>query len=479
MTITVTATAEVTESCSPDFYYVDSVNGDDGGDGSFSYPWKTIAKLMTAFAAGETAMLAKGSHWDEQLNIPGDNCSVYSYGTGDSPVLDCSEAISAGSWSKTGGRTYVYQADVTIVSHASTTWVSAWENNTRMVRATSIANCDATANSYFPSADNADNITLYVHASDGSNPGVNGKTYEYSKRQQGVYARDVTGFLISGITTRRNLQNDGSLVVGPHSIVIDCSANEGSKHCALLLEGSQVHGLTALDSYYGESYISMIILFSASASGETSTFTDCTAELTTLSPYAIGFSVEAASGTFGSITYDTCTVTNCSNGWNVGEHPDYFINCTTVNCYVGIVNYGDIEISGGNYGCINQAIKPGSASLIVTVDGAVLTATAAGWAPVYVEQSGCTITVTDTTINGNWYDFYVTQADVTLNMNGNTYNLTNFNYYQLEGADPVLTSDYNDFNSGDAHGFNIGGTTYASVTLYKAGTGQDEHSTVG
>ena len=102
------------------------------------------------------------------------------------------------------------------------TWVNAWENGSFLVRATSIANCDATPGSYYPNADTGNGTiptTLYIHTNNGSNPGRNGRLYEYSKRQYALRSV-LAGVTIVGLWTRRNLNNNGSLgVTGIGSLV--------------------------------------------------------------------------------------------------------------------------------------------------------------------------------------------------------------------------------------------------------------------
>ena len=258
-------------------YYVDSVNGNDLNSGRLpSEALKTIGALP-AITAGMRIGLARNSAWKEQLTIAAERVTVGAYGTGTRPILDCSDAILAGAWSKTGGLTNVYEASVSPDLAASKTWVSVWEDNARLVRATSTANCDATPGSYYPSADTgAAPITLYVHASDSSDPGASGKVYEFSSRRYGLVST-ADRVSVTGIETRRNLHDDGSLVVKRYARITDVVCRDGTKHNLLYGGESILTGVIAQEAYYtGGPSSSMFVLNQNDANNENCTLVDRT-----------------------------------------------------------------------------------------------------------------------------------------------------------------------------------------------------------
>jgi hypothetical protein len=88
---------EVTENCSDEYYYVDTTNGNDSNDGSFSYPWKTIDKVNGFnFIANDVVLFKKGESWRELLTVPIDSLGFGIYGSGNSPAIKGSEVSS--SW---------------------------------------------------------------------------------------------------------------------------------------------------------------------------------------------------------------------------------------------------------------------------------------------------------------------------------------------------------------------------------------------
>jgi hypothetical protein len=98
---------------SPATVYVDSVSGDDSGDGlSASSPWKTLAKVeASVIPAGSSVLLKRGCAWREQL-IPhsgrkGSVVTYGAYGSGDRPRVCASiDAAAASGWTEGSGGTW-------------------------------------------------------------------------------------------------------------------------------------------------------------------------------------------------------------------------------------------------------------------------------------------------------------------------------------------------------------------------------------
>jgi hypothetical protein len=178
---------------SPGFdWYVDSEDGSDAHTGKTpSQAFQSIAKLLTVMEAGQSTGLKRGSLWREQLSLPGAGCRVGAYGGGERPILDASDEIAGGAWSKTA--------------------------------------CDATPGSYFPSGSSG-TITLYVHPTGNGNPASNGKTYEYSARPNGIDFYNHANCRVSGVHTRKQLNCDGSLRAGQGATLVNCLASYGGKH---------------------------------------------------------------------------------------------------------------------------------------------------------------------------------------------------------------------------------------------------------
>jgi hypothetical protein len=215
---------------SPGFdWYVDSEDGSDAHTGKTpSQAFQSIAKLLTVMEAGQSTGLKRGSLWREQLSLPGAGCRVGAYGGGERPILDASDEIAGGAWSKTAGRTYVYQCSIT-PAWSGNDWLNAFEDGAFLSRAVDLSTCDATPGSYFPSGSSG-TITLYVHPTGNGNPASNGKTYEYSARPNGIDFYNHANCRVSGVHTRKQLNCDGSLRAGQGATLVNCLASYGGKH---------------------------------------------------------------------------------------------------------------------------------------------------------------------------------------------------------------------------------------------------------
>lgn len=247
-------------------WFVDQVNGLDTNLGNSEFfPFKTLAAAKTAVGSKTNQRIALkcGSVWKEELSIgtagSGINgTTLLSYGTGAQPFIDGSEAIPNVNFTLASGQTVTYQANVTLQGAAgggapATEQRLVWEDGRFLLQATSIANCEATAGSFFYSSGTSSTPTIYVHASDGSNPSLNGKLYEFNCRFVCV---DLYGdnCRASNIRTRRQRANNGSLNLnGDYCWFINCTMEDGHKHASLTWEGGGYVGCTFKNAYNGTS----------------------------------------------------------------------------------------------------------------------------------------------------------------------------------------------------------------------------------
>ncbi|WP_316181281.1 hypothetical protein [Bradyrhizobium sp. SZCCHNRI1009] len=295
-------------------YYVDSVNGNDANPGtSPSLAFQNLTALPT-INSGQSVGLAADSYWRQTLAIGTgsplvNNVTVAMYGTGAKPVIDGVDAVNAGDWSKTGGFTNLYQATESLPGAGS--WVNVFENGQFLQNVASHATADATACSYYISDMTLTSAPIYVHTCDGSNPGSNGKTYEYTRRSLvlQVWGNNET---ISNVSTKRAGSNNGSLVVqgdGSASYIQGCTADLGGKHNIFAPGGSTIDGCTFTDEYY-PSFGSMAVFFDGVGSGlpvvlKNSTFT----QTQNITGNNVGvFTAHTGSGSLGTITVATSTL---------------------------------------------------------------------------------------------------------------------------------------------------------------------------
>lgn len=467
--------------------YVDSVNGSDSNSGlSADAALASIGALSGRIGAGTTVYLARGSHWREELTVAASSVSVLAYGEGDRPLLDGSDVIAAGSWSKTAGRTNVYQATVPIDALGSVGWVRAWENDATLVRASSVANCDATAGSYYPSADGAGPITLYVHASNHTNPATNGKVYEYNRREAGLFARSAWGLTVEGVHTRRNLRNDGSLVVGPFGTVRDCVASDGTKHNALFERGCEVFDTTADDAYYGGQALTLLVYNTDTADGEDVLFERCVARNATMVSSAAGFSGHSnAGGNFGTITLRDCVVENCDLAVEA-VYVDLVVidGLTSSGCRVIVRPVGPLAPRWD----IGRVTHVGGDELLLRFESPVEVdlhhcdiRPAMALAGTIFVTAACELTIrdsvfvcTDSVGWPTWIQCAGAGAGASLTFLRNRLeNYRGWQYYLL-AAGP-LESDYNTFVASEDK-YHLNGTTYATLAAWQA-AGFDVNST--
>jgi hypothetical protein len=230
----------------PDFYADSAAAG--GGNGSAAAPFNTLSALQTAaisFGNGVKIGLKRGSNWRERLNLSAlDNVQIADYGTGDLPVIDCAEYPAAGSWSKTGGLTNVYQTTLAALSlGGAQERYHGRENDVSLIVRTTNALVDANAGSMRVDRAGANPI-VYVHAFNSSDPASNGRVYDFAVRDNAIDLSGInvtgthkSGARVTGIVTRGNLHDNGSLMVGHGATVKKCVAAHGSYHSLFIGDG--------------------------------------------------------------------------------------------------------------------------------------------------------------------------------------------------------------------------------------------------
>ena len=299
--------------------YVDSVHGNDTHKGtSPGSALRTIAAGVSKITRPRMRLrLARGSHFRETLTVSQNRTTVEAYGAGAAPILDCSDAILTAAWSKTAGKTITYQCSEPHDIAAGKTWITVWENGVRLSYQTTQALVDANPGSYTLSDTTyspVSPLTIYVSASDGSNPATNGKTYEYARRTFGLDCSGATGCTIRGIQTQRNLHNDGSLILGRSSVARDCVAADGQYHNVFVGAGSKLYNVTAQRAWHPAA-IGLFVWNPTGATGEGLYFEGCQALLDAYTAGVGGGFGGHGTGTLGAVTFENCTVQNCDLGF--------------------------------------------------------------------------------------------------------------------------------------------------------------------
>lgn len=478
-------------------WYVDSVYGSDSNDGLNPFgAFKTIAKLLTVWQPGESVGMASGSHWREEMVYPGAYSKVYAYGTGGTPILDASDVALNASFSKTAGQTNVYEITVEIDSPVGySNWINIWEDDVNMLYVTSVANCDATPNSFYKTAESG-TVTLYVHASDSSDVTANGKEYTFSKRRTGARMAYV-GCHIEGIRTQKNLQADGSLLFNPSCTGTDCWAYFGSKHNVYYGEDCVLTRVHAVDANYNASS-TYFVLNQDTPTGLGAYLVECTATKTQAasagSAYTGFHGHNNVSGSFGTVNHINCTVTGMEKGFTMNNADIVnWVNCTTTG--LGICGYNPrfsgtvYTIDGGTHvisgSDSNQVVFIDSAGTTVNIQNCTFTADRPNQEALIYATADATINFTDnafaiTATTGAYRVVLYSASVIDFTADGNTYTLadavTDPQAVRLTNASSTVVSDNNTFSHAQIRN-TLGGTTYSTVADWQA-AGYDLNSTV-
>jgi hypothetical protein len=258
-----------------DAYYVDSIDGSDGNPGTYNSPFRTISHLVSVdsstpkarwrFAVSSSATPTTQRIWRESLTVPRNNMTIDAYDPrnyGGKYLIDSSDPITGAAWSPTGGQANVYQVSVTLDAAVDSGggYVLAFENGAQLSQAVSIADCQATQSSYYPSGTSG-TIILYVHLASNSDPRAKADGWiEFSARAFGISTRAVTGVTISGAWTRRNLHTDGSMVLGANCHLWHSLITQGSKHSCYVKANATLDDVELLDGYWGSNGASPLVL---------------------------------------------------------------------------------------------------------------------------------------------------------------------------------------------------------------------------
>ena len=246
-------------------YYVDS-NAAGGGDGSLATPYNAFADLP-ALSANDVIAIKSNSIFYESLSTI-DDISIYRYASGSKPLIDCSDAITAENWSKTGGQTNVYEVSITFEERAGGNQETlVLEDGTRLTRVADVATCDSTAGSYYPDSDTTSPATLYVHTTNSDNPETNGLEYRYSARVYAIaegHQASSENLVIDGIQARMGSSDSGSITTDRSGTLRHCQIDEGGKHNLIMTDGATIEGCTFAEGY-STLTTSTIIVFNENA----------------------------------------------------------------------------------------------------------------------------------------------------------------------------------------------------------------------
>lgn len=228
-------------------YYIDGIGGNDANDGkSTGRPVKTIAKLLTLnIQRNDNIFVARNSYFREELNLQDfDSLTIRDYGEGAKPIFDAADTAKNRLFVKRTATTNVYKINWTNNYVLNPSQHSVWEDGKRLIRATSLANCDAFPGSFFFSGITTGGTdTIYVHSSNNSNIITNGRLYEITKRDAGIVIGGACR--VYNMHTRRNSLNNGSFWAdGDNCYINGVIAEDGVKHNFFMQSGTAENCVT-------------------------------------------------------------------------------------------------------------------------------------------------------------------------------------------------------------------------------------------
>lgn len=250
-------------------YFVSNKGNDNNSGLSEIFPFKTIEKLIIKTPKPfDTIKLERGSIWHESLFLTKDtvknwrdlydknmvsNITIEAYGVGENPILDGSDIMDS-NWNKYKLNSNVYYRKLFIGTKDDMQRPGVWDNfivngkQSHLRKRASIELVNENPGSFYYSI--ADSL-LYVSTYERSEP--KDKQISVSMRNDCIFIGDSAH--INGITTKRNLYNDGSLLVGKNSIVENSNILDGTKHNILIGSGKiincNISGQGFVDDYGG------------------------------------------------------------------------------------------------------------------------------------------------------------------------------------------------------------------------------------
>ena len=460
-------------------FYVDSVNGDDGNDGtseaaafqSFA-PITWANDLRVGLAAGSSAApFSVGSATGVTVEGYGDLA-----GAG-LPVIRGDEVIT-GTWATSADRSdaldNTYSIDAALDDLG---FITAFEGDLPLKWVASAAAVDAEAGTFFVAGNaapaEAGTYTMYIHPRGSTNPNSDGKTYAYARRA--APALGVGGTLRNAVAMRTVTRNG-----------IRFGGGAGRLENALLIDVSPVHDALMGSGLYQkvavfnrtvdnrEGHIGLEF-FASTATGLTGAYRRCVYVGNGLG-MQLAFGGHSGDGSsYAQIESEDCAASGARFGLSieaveivatrpriVGDRMDIFSQTS------GTVTVTDpwIDVRGG-------AVMTGATfGPTATVDGLRLygdtsTAGIAGWVDLTLSRS---VFVRDTTVfrsRGPWRTTGSTLAMTGVAYDGN---------FQRNFAAASYSGDVNVF--GAAINAEVAGTNRTTLSAHQTATGQDANSVV-
>lgn len=315
-------------------FYVDSVNGDDGNDGtSRAGALQSLTAASSLLSNGSSLGLARGSVWNsgsEYIDKPSlTGVTIGAYGDGDKPIIDCSDVLSG---FVAGAEPNVYKVEGVTLVGSGTHYTHVQWNGQILQGRDSEAACSADPGSFYVTAQSG-TVDIYVHALNSEDLTGNYEgEYRYGARERAICLG--ADSIVSGIETRNNRHNNGSIEVGINSVIERCIVRNGGKHSILAGYGSIVRQNEILEAHnHTESGI-MVVVYTGTAPGGSGIHSYIEENVFTLR------------GLYASVSNQACTYCHTSSG-NVDGN--LYVRRNTYIDVFGAIDAGAGNISGDYY----------------------------------------------------------------------------------------------------------------------------------
>jgi hypothetical protein len=524
-------------------YYVNSVSGNDSNNGtSSSSPFQHLAAVPTV-ASGTTICLRRGSNFTDSLwvGINGssieNNITVEDYGPSNlaMPMIDNSDVIPPSAWTAVGGAyPNLYQASVpgpgtyATTPYGTTTiatmFINMWEcksapctptgsgGNDNSVNSTSTeSGANVTLGSYYIPGQNLTtgsaptdptNLTIYMRASDGSNPATNGYTYTYSRRALGVeiWGSNAT---VTNIASKKGAYNDGNFVQfvdNGYATYNNIESDQGGKHNAYCTGGCIVNNSKFVDEYY--SIGGMFVAFNGIGPGQpvtlnNDTFIDGVVASGTSATAFFGHNGDGSSYTNFIINGGLIEGVGGATGFSGGQAATNALTVTGLTCYnvTGCVTgSGTTTIANSQQYTASGLGLPDHDAFNVVAPNITLNISNTSMCGAYDQQAA--ITSYSSTYNNVYfsvasstiYDISGSFANTGIYMGGASSTLSLYNtiiasngsnvkWANLATSTDTYVGDYNSFVTPNVNKGTLATTTYTGLAAWQTATGQDAHST--
>lgn len=482
-------------------YYVDSVNGDDGNNGTSPYtPFRTFSALP-ALIGNENISLACGSMWLEQLDISVDGVRIGAYvppqtGATAQPIIDCSDVVTTwlDSTDRADANTNVYSKAITTNTTGTITFINIFENAANLVNVSSLALCQSTVGSYFVSSHTSATPTVYIHPTGSTDPDTNGNVYRVTTRRHAITAANRINIILFDLEMRRPLHHDGVAKTGRNSTIHNCTFVDGNLHHLLFGGGSLVEDCTFGNTNHTTSQ-THLVFNEDTPNGLDVTIRGCSFSVPVYRNTAVAiYGHSNISGSFGELVVEDCTFTRVGIAINVSAQVASLVatNNTATDCNEFLRASAAIvyTLSGNVYESLSSSsfkpVNTNAAGATINLTGDTYRVGSTNLGAIGVFHSNTILTIeashVETVVNASApVSVNSGLTGVALTINNSTIKSTNTQLVNDLSAATVYVADNNTFcASADADNFAARwhNTNYNTLAAWRSATGQDANSVV-